>query len=114
MDYIFDELQRNDIAIDMHTLSHHIKYVTQQHDSVYNDMMVHINRDNISEVFGKINVNNFGRAIAYLAVVYLMKESEKVTREAARLAIPFLKNIDCSVYRIEESIFSRMIYRIGL
>jgi hypothetical protein len=113
MDYIFDELQRNDIAIDMHTLSYHIKYMIQRHDRVYNDVMVHVNHDNILEIFSKINVNNFGRAMAYLAVVYLMKESEEVTHEAVRPAIPFLKNIDCSAYRVEGSFFHRLRFYIA-
>lgn len=45
-----------------------------------------------------MNVNNFGQAMAYLALVYLMKASEGVTREAVRLVATHLKNFDPIYY----------------
>ena len=61
-------------------------------------------------VFNEINVTNYGRAMAYLTLVYLMHNSEGITRRAVRLVAVPLKSFDFSAYRIEEeSIFRRMI-----
>jgi hypothetical protein len=55
-----------------------------------------------------MNVNNFGRAMTYLTMVYMLKESEDVMREAVRLAVEPLKNIDLTVFQVRESFFQRL------
>ena len=105
MDWILDELRKNNIDIDMKTLSHHINYLIERHYREYGHMVAYVNRDNISQVFTETNVINFGRAMAYLSIVYLLKESEEVTREAVRLVATPLKNIDFTTFKIEESFF---------
>jgi hypothetical protein len=62
-----------------------------------------------------INVINFGRAMAYLTLVYLMHNSEDTTRRAVRLVAAPLRSFDFSAYRIEEeNIFRRIISWIWL
>ena len=61
----------------MKTLSYHINYLIEHHDWEYGDMVPYVNRDNIPKVFTEICVINFGRAMAYLSIVYLLKESEE-------------------------------------
>ena len=46
-----------------------------------------------------MNVNSFGRAMAYLTLVYLMTIPEDVKREAVRLVAPVLRNV--GVTRVE-------------
>ena len=58
--------KKKTINIDTTTLLHHINYI----------------RGELLDVFYKINVNNFRRAMAYLALAYLMKAFEDMTREA--------------------------------
>jgi hypothetical protein len=65
-------------------------------------------------VFDAINVTNFGRAIAYLTLVYLMHNSEDTTRRAVRLVRAPLRSFDLSAFRIEESFFRRVVSRIWL
>jgi hypothetical protein len=65
-------------------------------------------------VFDAINVTNFGRAIAYLTLVYLMHNSEDTTRRAVRLVTAPLRSFDLSAFRIEESFFRRVVSRIWL
>ena len=48
MDWILDELRKNNIDIDMKTLSHHINYLIKRHDWEYAHMVAFVNRDNIS------------------------------------------------------------------
>ncbi len=109
MDWILDELRKNNIDIDMKTLSHHINYLIKRHDWEYGHMVAFVNRDNISQVFTEINVINFGRAMAYLSIVYLLKESEEVTCAAVHLVAMPMKNIDFTAFKIEESFFHRKV-----
>ena len=52
--------------------------------------------------------------MAYLTLVYFMHASEDTTRRAVRLVAAPLRSFDLSAYRIEGSIFHRMISRIWL
>ena len=60
--------------------------------------------EELLSVFAEMNVNSFGRAMAYL--VYLMDIPEDVKREAVRLVVPVLRNV--GVTRVEEGCFRRM------
>ena len=51
-----------------------------------------------------MNANNFGRIMAYLTLVYMVKESEDMTREAVRLTVEPLKNIDLTEFQVRESL----------
>ena len=89
MDLILDELQKNNVKIGMKTRSHHINCMIERYKWEYEHMLAYVNHDNISRVFTEINFFNFGRAMAYLSIVYLQKE-----REAARLVATPLEDID--------------------
>ena len=113
MEVILDELQTRGVDIDMRTLSHHINYLFEGHGTLYNQMVVNVNPNEMHVVFNTINVINFGRAMAYLTLVYFMHASEDTTRRAVRLVAAPLKSFDLSAYRIEEeSFFHRVISRI--
>ena len=113
MEVILDELRENGVDIDMRTLSHHINYLLEGHKATYNQMVVNVNPNEMHVVFNTINVTNFGRAMAYLTLVYFMHASEDTTRRAVRLVAAPLRSFDFSAYRIEEeSFFRRMISRI--
>ena len=115
MEVILDELQTRGVDIDMRTLSHTINDLLERHEALYNQMVVNVNPNEMYVVFNTINVINFGRAMAYLTLVYLMHNSEDTTRRAVRLVAAPLKSFDFSAYRIEEeSIFRRLISRIWL
>jgi hypothetical protein len=59
-----------------------------------------------------INVTNFGRAMAYLTLIYLMHDSEDVTRRAVRLvtAIDSLYTLDSAslLLNLKPRIFQRL------
>jgi hypothetical protein len=115
MEVILDELQAQGVDIDMRTLSRYINNLLEDHRATYNQMMMVVNPNEMHVVLNTINVINFGRAMAYLTLVYLMHSSEDTTRRAVRMVAVPLRELDLSVYRIEEeSIFSRMISRIEL
>jgi hypothetical protein len=110
MEVILDELQAQGVDIDMRTLSHTINDLLKRHEPLYNQMIMNVNPDGMHVVFNEINVTNYGRAMAYLTLVYLMHNSGDITRRAVRLVAVPLKSFDFSAYRIEEeSIFRRMI-----
>ena len=52
-----------------------------------------------------MNVLHFAHAMAYLTLVYTMKESEDVTRRAVRLVLAPLKNIDFSKFKVKKQSF---------
>ena len=112
MEVILDELQTRGVDIDMRTLSHTINDLLERHEALYNQMVVNVNPNEMHVVFNTINVINIGRAMAYLTLVYLMHNSEDSTRRAVRLVAAPLRSFDLSAYRIQESIFRRMISRI--
>jgi carbon starvation protein CstA len=114
MEVILDELQTRRVDIDMRTLSHTINDLLERHEALYNQMVVNVNPEEMHVVFNTIDVTSFGRAMAYLTLVYFIHASEDTTRRAVRLVAAPLKSFDLSAYRIEESFFRRVISRIWL
>ena len=92
-----DELRKNDIYIDITTLSLHIHYILDNHGDMYNEAVNRLNSAELINVFNEMNVNNAGRVVAYLALVYQV-------REVTRLVVPTLKNIP----RVEGSFIRRL------
>ena len=101
-----NELRKNNADIDKKTLSHHINYLLDRHGKLYDEMAERLDSDGLLNVFGEMNVNSFGRAMAYLTLVYLMDIPEDVKREAVCLVAPVLR--DVGVTRVEEGFFRRM------
>jgi hypothetical protein len=110
MEVILDELHEQGIDIDMKTLSHTINGLLEKHRPLYDQMIMNINHNEIRDVFNEIIVNSYGRAMAYLTLVYLMNTSEEIKRKAVRLVTVPLRGLNLSVYQLEKrSIFNRMI-----
>ena len=101
-----DELRKNNVDVDIQTLSQRINYVLAHHDKLYGEMAERLGPDGLLNVFGEMDVNSFGRATAYLALVYSIDIPEDVKREAVRLVAPVLRNVD--VTRVEKGFFRRM------
>ena len=106
MEVIMDGLQKNNVDIDMAILSQRINYVLVRHGELYDEMAERLGPQELLSVFAEMNVNSFGRAMAYLTLVYLMDIPEDVKRKAVRLVAPVLRNI--VVTRVEEGFFRRM------
>ena len=106
MEVIVNELRKNDVDVSVQILSQHINYVLTDHGKLYDEMAERLGPDGLLNVFGEMNVNSFGRATAYLTLVYLMDIPEDVKREAVCLVAPVLRNI--GVARVEEGFFRRM------
>ena len=85
---------KNNVDIDKKTLLHHINYVLGVHEELFNEMVACLSPDDLLDVFCKMNVNNFGRAVAYLTLVYLMNIPEDAKREDVKR---------------EESLYRRML-----
>ncbi len=109
MEVILDALQKNDVEIDMRTLSYHTNHLINHQGRLYDHLVTCVNGHDLSYIFDKMNVNNFGRAMTYLTMVYMLKESEDVTREAVRLVVEPLRNMDFAVFRVQES-FSQKLF----
>ena len=95
MDVIADELKKNDVNVDVETLSEHIQYILNNYRDCFNDSVGRLTREELLlDVFHEINVNSLGRAMSYLAFVYRMSHiiKEDTVRQAVRLAAPVIRN----------------------
>ena len=99
MEVIQDELQKNDVRIDIETLTEHIEYMLNNYRDSFNQGANNLNRfplnvDMFQKVFKEINVNSLGRAMAYLTLVYRVSHmlEEDTVRQAVRLVAPVIRN----------------------
>ena len=95
MEVIQDELQKNDVRIDIETLTEHVQYILNNYRDSYNDLLERLTREELLlDVFHEMNVNSLGRAMAYLTLVYRMSHiiKENTVRQAVRLAAPVIRN----------------------
>ena len=95
MDVIQDELKKNDVRIDIETLTEHIEYILNNYRDSYNDSVNRLTREEmVLDVFHEMNVNSIGRTMSYLTLIYRMSHmiKEDTVRQAVRLAAPVLRN----------------------
>ena len=95
MEVIADELQKNGVRIDIETLTEHVQHILGNYRDCYNQSVERLTREEmVLDVFQEMNVNNLGRATAYLTLVYRMSHlcKEETVRQAVRLVVPVLKN----------------------
>jgi hypothetical protein len=85
IDIIFDEFKRNETDIDKQILSFHINTTIHQHRDIYREM--NTRNLNLEQVYREINVTNFGRIIAYLALVCLQNDSGEYIRHNVQKSI---------------------------
>ena len=95
MEVIQDELKKNNVRIDIETLTEHIEYILNNYKDSYNHSLERLTREEmVLDVFHEMNVNSLGRAMAYLTLVYRMSHiiKEDTVRQAVRLAAPVIRN----------------------
>ena len=95
MEVIQDELKKNNVRIDIETLTEHIEYILNNYKDSYNHSLERLTREEmVLDVFHQMNVNSVGRAMAYLTLVYRMSHiiKEDTVRQAVRLAAPVIRN----------------------
>ena len=78
----------------------------------YDEMAERLDSDGLLNVFGEINVNSFGRAMAYLTLIYLMDIPEDVKCEAVCLVAPVLREV--GVTRVEEGNYGSLTLYLGV
>ena len=95
MEVIQDELQKNNVRIDIETLTEHIEYILNNYKDAYTHAVDRLTREELLlDVFHEMDVNSLGRAMSYLTLVYrtshIMKED--TVRQAVRLVAPVIRN----------------------
>ena len=96
MEVILDELKKNDVNVDVETLSEHIQYILNNYKDCFNDSVNRLTREELLlDVFHEMNVNSLGRAMGYLSLVYRLSHiiKEDTVRQAVRLAAPVIRNV---------------------
>ena len=95
MEVIQDELQKNNVRIDIETLTEHIEYILNNYKDSYNHALDRLTREELLlDVFHEMDVNSLGRAMSYLTLVYRTSHmiKEDTVRQAVRLAAPVIRN----------------------
>ena len=95
MEVIQDELKKNNVRIDIETLTEHIEYILNNYKDSYNHALDRLTREELLlDVFHEMNVNSLGRTMSYLTLIYRMSHviKEDTVRQAVRLAAPVLRN----------------------
>ena len=96
MEVIVDELRKNNVNIDVETLTEHIQYILNNYRDRFNESVERLTREELLlDVFHEMNVNTLGRTMAYLTLVYRMSPiiKEDTVRQAVRLAAPLIRNV---------------------
>ena len=96
MEVIVDELRKNNVNIDVETLTEHIQYILNNYRDRFNESVERLTREELLlDVFHEINVNSLGRTMAYLTLVYRLSHiiKEDTVRQAVRLAAPLIRNV---------------------
>ena len=94
MEVIQDELQKNNVRIDIETLTEHIEYILNNYKDSYSHPVDRLTREELLlNVFHETDVNSLGRAMAYLTLVYRMSHiiKEDTVRQAVRLVAPVIR-----------------------
>ena len=95
MEVIRDELQKNNVRIDLETLTQHMGYILENYRDSYTQSVERLTREELLlDVFHEMNVNSLGRAMAYLTLVYRTSHmiKEDTVRQAVRLVAPVIRN----------------------
>ena len=95
MEVIRDELQKNNVRIDIETLTEHMGYILENYKDSYSQVIERLTREELLlDVFHEMNVNSLGRAMAYLTLVYRTSHmiKEDTVRQAVRLVAPVIRN----------------------
>ena len=116
MEVIADELLKNNVNIDKKILTDHINDVLDRHKELYDEMVARLRPDELSDIFLKMNVNNLGRAMAYLTLVYRMNIPDDARREAVRSTAGVLRETgvarEIGVARVEEESFTQRLFSV--
>ena len=95
MEVIQDELQKNNVRIDIETLTEHIEYILNNYRDSYTLAVERLTQEEmVLDVFHEMNVNSLGRAMSYLTLIYRTSHmlEEDTVRQAVRLVAPVIRN----------------------
>ena len=95
MEVIQDELQKNNVRIDIETLTEHIEYMLNNYRDSYTLAVERLTQEEmVLDVFHEMNVNSLGRAMSYLTLIYRTSHmiKEDTVRQAVRLVAPVIRN----------------------
>ena len=95
MEVIVDELTKNNVRIDIETLTEHIEYILENYRDAYTQAVERLTREELLlDVFHEMDVNSLGRAMSYLTLIYCTshKIKEDTVRQAVCLVAPVIRN----------------------
>ena len=89
----------------MKTLSYHINHSLEEYKTLYEQMAMRVDADSFHEIFDDINICvvrvSFGRAMAYLTLIYSSNIAEDKMRKAVNLVVAAMKDMDLTAFKVE-------------
>ena len=100
MNEILEELKRNNVNITMEMLACNIVLCLKDRVGLFEGMAMVSRVSDLSALFEETNVNNFGRAMAFLAFLYMYKRENGGVdiRPTVRLVAQAFHEIDYERY----------------
>jgi hypothetical protein len=112
LQWLLSELRTAGVNIDMNTLVYYMNEIRQLNRPLYDEMAVRVNPREFRNIFESMNVTNFGRAMAYLALVHTVNASEELKRKAVRLVAEPLRSFDANTWWARDRWFYMILKRI--
>ena len=114
MDIIREELKRNNIDIDKDMLSFYISKYLNGQGEMYASLIAQLSPMCFQHVFEEMHENNFGRIIAYLALVYRLSDScyEEIIQEAVRRTVEAFRLVVFQKYKLKYIFISVQMYTL--
>jgi hypothetical protein len=112
LQWLLSELRTAGVNIDMNTLVYYINEIRQRNGPLYDEMAVRVNPGEFRNIFESMNVTNFGRTMAYLALVDTVNASEELKRKAVRLVAEPLRSFDANTWWARDRWFYMILKHI--
>ena len=93
MEYIADELKRNGVNINKEVFKEQMNMFKKEYGPRYEEIMNRVKPEDLTGIFHTMNMNNYGRILSYLLLLYYERKRGVDITEPLRLVAIAMKVI---------------------
>ena len=93
MEYIADELKRNGVNINKEVFKEQMNMFKKEYGPRYEEIMKRVKPEDLTAIFHTMNMNNYGRVLSYLLLLYYERKCGVDITEPLRLVAIAMKVI---------------------
>ena len=93
MEYITNELKRNGVNIDKEVFKEQMNMFKKEYGPRYEEIMKRVKPEDLTGIFHTMNMNNYGRVLSYLLLLYYERKRGVDITEPLRLVAIAMKVI---------------------